>query len=83
MTAGNSVFIPLFVQLIRHDLPFFEREAGQRPKRSAAHGQLDDMRERLARVVCWSEDRNDAPRSERRKIARERLKEIVEKTRRR
>ena len=39
----------------------------------------EDFRERLARVVGRSGDRNDAPRPEGRNYARERLKEIMEK----
>ncbi|MEO1542564.1 MAG: MobQ family relaxase [Pseudomonadota bacterium] len=39
----------------------------------------DNFRERLARVVGRSEDRDDAPKPERRNYARERLKEIMEK----
>ncbi len=39
----------------------------------------EDFRERLARVVGRSEDRNDAPKPEGRNYARERLKEIMEK----
>jgi len=39
----------------------------------------DDIKNRLARVVRRSEDRDDAPKPERRNYARERLKEIMEK----
>ncbi|MEO1222421.1 MAG: hypothetical protein AAFY42_13975 [Pseudomonadota bacterium] len=39
----------------------------------------EDMRERLAKVVGRSGDREDAPKPENRNYARERLKEIMEK----
>lgn len=39
----------------------------------------DDIRERLARVVDRSPDRDDTPKSERRNYARDRLKEIMER----
>ena len=48
-------------------------------KERGARAGPEDMRERLARVVGRSEDRDDAPRPERRNYARQRLKEIMEK----
>jgi hypothetical protein len=48
-------------------------------KERGARAGPEDMRERLARVVGRSEDRDDAPKPERRNYARERLKEIMEK----
>ncbi len=47
-------------------------------KERSADRNLDDVRERLARVVGRSEDRDDAPNPEGRNYARERLKEIME-----
>ena len=48
-------------------------------KERGARAGPEDMRERLARVVGRSEDRDDTPKPEGRNYARERLKEIVEK----
>jgi len=69
-----------------------ERDAGQgrvsaglaalRAAAAKEHGARagpEDMRERLARVVGRSEDRDDALRPKQRNYARERLKEIMEK----
>ncbi|MEL6830858.1 MAG: MobA/MobL family protein, partial [Pseudomonadota bacterium] len=48
-------------------------------KERGARAGPDDMRERLAKVVGRSEDREDTPKPEGRNYARERLKEIMEK----
>ncbi len=69
-----------------------EREAGQgrvsaglvalraaAVKERGVRAGPEDMRERLAQVTGRSEDRDDAPKLERRNYARERLKEIIEK----
>ena len=48
-------------------------------KERGARAGPEDMRERLERVVGRSEDRDDAPKLERRNYARECMKEIMEK----
>lgn len=48
-------------------------------KERGARAGPEDMRERLAKVVGRSEDRDDAPKLEQRNYTRDRLKEIMEK----
>ncbi|WP_299612534.1 hypothetical protein [uncultured Tateyamaria sp.] len=48
-------------------------------KERVARAGPDDMKERLAKVVGRSEDRDDVPKQEGRNYTRERLREIVEK----
>ncbi|MEM6899809.1 MAG: MobQ family relaxase [Pseudomonadota bacterium] len=77
---------------IARDTYAAERDAGQgrvsaglaalraaASKERGAQAGPEDMRERLAKVVGRSEDREDTPKPESRNYARERLKEIMEK----